>query len=283
MTITNPEPILHPPATAVREPGPIIGERLTRRAVSTVLAVIALLTFTFSFGNVWALGLRLSVPTWIAPLIGPAVDLSVAGLLIAVRHLALNGATPDQLREARLLVVFSGVVCLALNVAEPVIDHAYGRAAFDAVSPMLLLGWAQVGPTLLRHIHALRQPPCPAPADTPGAPAAADVVTAPPSTSADRRRSALAGRTIGADLSRRERPRTEQSPGGRRTIRISAQVLAEARRIDREHRAAHDRPASAATLRSRLHIGGPESNHLVKIVRGRLPDPTKKPATRRIA
>jgi hypothetical protein len=62
-------------------------------------------------------------------------------------------------------------------------------------------------------------------------------------------------------------------PGGR-TIRISAATLAAAKTIDGEHRGHNGHPASAATLRRLLRIGAPESNHLVKILRGRIPAPS---------
>jgi hypothetical protein len=44
--------------------------------------------FAFGFGNVWALGRSLGVPAFVAPLVGPAVDLSVVGLLIGIWHLS---------------------------------------------------------------------------------------------------------------------------------------------------------------------------------------------------
>ncbi|GAB3657264.1 hypothetical protein GCM10027589_17250 [Actinocorallia lasiicapitis] len=130
-------------------------EAFTRRTVTSILAGIAALTFLFSFGNIWALGRRLGVEPWIAPLVGPAVDLSVIGLLVAVRYLALRGVSPNQLRQARALLVFSGLTTLALNTAEPTLRGEYGRAAFDAVGPLLLIGWSEVGPGLLREIHRL--------------------------------------------------------------------------------------------------------------------------------
>jgi len=77
------------------------GERVTLAAVTAILALIALLTFAFSFGNIWALGLRLGISGWIAPLVGPAADLSVVGLLIAVRYLSLRGVEGHKLRLAR--------------------------------------------------------------------------------------------------------------------------------------------------------------------------------------
>ena len=53
--------------------------------------LITALTFAFGFGNVWALGRALGVPTFAAPLVGPAVELSVAGLLIGIRHVSMAG------------------------------------------------------------------------------------------------------------------------------------------------------------------------------------------------
>ncbi|MGP4111603.1 hypothetical protein ACTWP5_11870 [Streptomyces sp. 4N509B] len=57
------------------------------------MATVVGLTFLFGFGNVLALGLRLGVPAYVAPLVAPAVDLSALGLLLGVRYLALNGAS----------------------------------------------------------------------------------------------------------------------------------------------------------------------------------------------
>ncbi|MBE1574305.1 hypothetical protein ACFORH_34840 [Amycolatopsis roodepoortensis] len=50
-----------------------------------VLGVIVGLTFLFGFGNVLAFGLRLGVSGRVAPLVAPAVDLSVLALLGASR------------------------------------------------------------------------------------------------------------------------------------------------------------------------------------------------------
>jgi hypothetical protein len=41
-----------------------------------------------------------------------------------------------------------------LNVADPLVTGDYGKAAFDAVGPLLLIGWAEVGPDLLRALTA---------------------------------------------------------------------------------------------------------------------------------
>ncbi|WP_410575613.1 hypothetical protein [Amycolatopsis sp. cmx-4-61] len=127
------------------------------RAVSVIMGTVVGLTFLFGFGNVLSLALRLGVPVWVAPLVAPAVDLSVLGLLLGIRHLALAGASPDVLRPARRLLIFASAVTLALNVAEPLVAGEYGRAAFDAVGPLLLIGWAEVGAGLLQAVSAASQ------------------------------------------------------------------------------------------------------------------------------
>jgi hypothetical protein len=54
----------------------------TREAVTMIMGVIVGLIFLFGFGNVLSLGLRLGVSGWVAPLVAPAVDLSVLALLL---------------------------------------------------------------------------------------------------------------------------------------------------------------------------------------------------------
>lgn len=55
--------------------------------------VVVGLTFLFGFDNVLNLALRLGVPVWVAPLVAPAVDLSILGLLISWAEVG-----PDLLR-----------------------------------------------------------------------------------------------------------------------------------------------------------------------------------------
>ncbi|GAB3568567.1 hypothetical protein GCM10027445_18990 [Amycolatopsis endophytica] len=52
------------------------------QAVTVIMGVVVGLTFLFGFGNVLNLALRLAVPVWVAPLVAPAVDLSILGLLL---------------------------------------------------------------------------------------------------------------------------------------------------------------------------------------------------------
>ncbi|MFD8491808.1 hypothetical protein [Amycolatopsis sp. NPDC059657] len=97
----------------------MIGERASvARLVSVLMGVVVGLTFLFGFGNVLSLALRLDVPGYVAPLVAPAVDLTVVGLLISTRHLAEAGASAEVLRAARRLLLGAGVVTLALNVTD---------------------------------------------------------------------------------------------------------------------------------------------------------------------
>lgn len=113
------------------------------------------LTFLFGFGNVWALVSRLGVSEWVAPLVAPAVDLSVMALLLGTRYIALRAGTAEHLHPARRLLVHLRVLTLALNVTDPLIAGHFGKATFDAVGPLLLIGWAEIGPGLLHDISAV--------------------------------------------------------------------------------------------------------------------------------
>ncbi|MET7996957.1 hypothetical protein ABZU76_39390 [Amycolatopsis sp. NPDC005232] len=202
------------------------------------------LTFLFGFGNVLNLALRLGVPLWVAPLVAPAVDLSILGLLLATRHLVLRGAPPGALRPARRLLIFASVVTLALNVAEPVVAGQFGKAAFDAVGPLLLIGWSEVGPGLLQAIGAI--------------------------TNAHSRDESVAPKPIAdadGDALETPSPFSEDVPNNEVVCRAPEVLLARARREDAAHRAARQRPISAEALRARLGVGAGRARQLVKVVR----------------
>ena len=124
--------------------------RGTARTVTLTASVIAVCAFTFSFGNIWHLALAWGIPAPIAPLVAPMLDVSVVGLMIAIRQLALRGIPARQLLSARLLMLACAATTWGLNIAQAVIDHRWGAVIIDSVAPALLLGWAEVGPTLLR-------------------------------------------------------------------------------------------------------------------------------------
>ena len=129
---------------------------LVRRAISFAVLVIAALTFAFGFGSGLSLGLKLGTPGWMAPLVAPAVDLTTLVLIVSIQYMRSNGVT-NRLLGPRLLLVFAGLTTIVLNIAVAVLEHHYGRAAFDAISPLLLLGWAEVAPGLLALLHGPRQ------------------------------------------------------------------------------------------------------------------------------
>jgi len=225
------------------------------KLVTAMIGIVVALTFLFGFGNSFALGLRLGVPIFIAPLVAPAVDLSVVGLLLGIRQLALNGGPAKVQRSARRLLIFASLVTLALNIAEPLIAAHYGKAAFDAIGPLLMIGWAEVGPDL---IHAMQTtgpstyPPAPPTADDPYASTVIDQPAKPTQ--------ALEARRIGAPSTSGTPPRNE--PAAR-----EQDLLHRARAEDVLHWQHHQRPISAETLRKRLHIGAPVARKLVTQLR----------------
>jgi hypothetical protein len=156
---------------------PVAGGVFARRVV-TIAAVLAVAAcFGFSFGNVLELGRFLGAPDWVAWLIDPAVAVTVAGLVVGVRHLALHGVPGAAMRPARGMLAAAGLTTLSLNIAAALFARGHGSTAlnvvadrmaasgsiwwrvgaagYDAIAPLLLLGWAEVGPWFLRHFHAL--------------------------------------------------------------------------------------------------------------------------------
>ncbi|MER7683763.1 DUF2637 domain-containing protein [Streptomyces sp. NPDC097610] len=220
-------------------------DRITQRTITAVMIVIAALAFVFSFGNVWSLALRLGVPGPIAPLIAPMVDLSVVGLLVALRYLSLRGLPADQMTAATRLMHFSGLLTLALNVAEPIVAGHYGRAAVDAVAPLLLLGWGSVGPQLLRAFHTVARPAVPAPV--------LDEIDSQPETATEASRPA-APLTLPAPAP--IAPQIAPAPAAP-AVKVPEPLLTEARSIATSHRTEHGEPITAAQLKTRLGIGLP--------------------------
>lgn len=240
-------------------------DRITQRTVTVVMGIIAALAFVFSFGNVWALALRLGVPGPVAPLIAPMVDLSVVGLLVALRYLSLRGVPAAQMRSATRLMHISGLLTLALNIAEPLAAGHYGRAAVDAVAPLLLLGWGAVGPQLLRAFHTVTTPdtaPAPAPATAPAnetaptpAPAPAVVESRPQANPAP-----VAPTPAPAPVV--PRPAAPAPVPAAPAVKVPEPLLTEARSIAESHRTMHGEPITAAQLKRRLGVALPMATAL---------------------
>jgi hypothetical protein len=154
------------------------------------------------------------------------------------------------LRPARRLLIFASVVTLALNMAEPLVAGEFGKAAFDAVGPLLLIGWSEVGPGLLQAIGA-----------TSRMPVASEIDRHEQAVQSDSDEGASeAGQELGKDVPRQR--------DGRAVVgRTPEALLVQARREDAAHRAAHQKPISADTLRVRLGVGATRARQLVKNVR----------------
>jgi len=229
--------------------------KITLQAVTLIMAAVVGLTFLFGFGNVWTLALRLGVPPWVAPLIAPAVDLSVMGLLLGTRYLALHGARHDQLRPARRLLIFSSLMTLALNVTDPLLADQMGKAAFDSVGPLLLIGWAEVGPGLLQAISGVREGTrWPSPDEGAGQHLSSVDTT-------------VKGGADARPWNDAEGASEDQAWPGVESAGNEDDLLDRARREDARHRDEHRRPISAETLRKRLRIGAGRSRMLVAIIR----------------
>ena len=198
-----------------------------RRAVTSVAFVIAGLAFAFGFGNGWQLGLALGVPGWIAPLVASAVDFSVVTLLATIQYLRGSG-TASRLVGPRLLLIACGLVTCALNTVRPLLDDQVGRACFDAVAPLLLIGWSEVGPRLLGLLHALAASQQAAVPDRP----------VPSATGPD------------------------GQPG------LSAELVERAGQLAREHHEATGKRITRDALRAELRVSNEVAGRLIKQVRG---------------
>ncbi|WP_410655248.1 hypothetical protein [Amycolatopsis sp. lyj-112] len=229
------------------------------RFVTVMMGLVIGLTFLFGFGNVLNLALKLQVPVFVAPLVAPAVDLTVLGLLVGTRHLALSGASDDVLRPARRLLLAASAVTLLLNVADPVCAGQWGKAAFDAVGPLLLIGWAEAGPGLLRALSAANTE--------------LGSVQLSTSSSAEPKGGGVEQAARYSTLSD-ERVRVVS----RRIADLDGELVERARRADVEHWRRHQRPISAETLRKQLRVGARTSRALVAVVRPEnAPDSTTNP------
>jgi hypothetical protein len=217
---------------------------ITRNAVTAIIAITALISFVFSFGNVTLLCLSVGVPRVIAWLVSPAVDLSVTGLLLGINALvqrrpASGFPTRVRLWKLRLMLCCCGLLTLALNTAGPATHHRLGAALVSAVLPVLLLGWSEVGPSLLHQLYAV-------PHAAPAAELARHV----------------------ADLAEQKE---EADPGPTSAVLpvVPAGLLALARSLDIEHRQANQgRPISRDALKSKLSCSTDRASALIKILRG---------------
>lgn len=196
---------------------------------------------------------------WSRPTTDRCRDLRFRGHSEQRGDLALAGASADLLRPARRLLMFASVATLALNVADPLVASEFGKAAFDAVGPLLLIGRAEIGPGFLQAInasgvtHEEQEPSGVTQADS-IAPAGTDSTDEPTQPEA-----------TAENLVPRDRRKMSQQ-------RPPEPLLEQARQKDAAHRVAHQRPISAETLRMGLGIGAARARHLVRTLRAEYQD-----------
>lgn len=156
-------------------------------------------------------------------------------------------------------MILSSLMTLALNVTDPLLAGQNGKAAFDAVGPLLLIGWAEVGPGLLQAISGAgggtsREPER---GEAPECPVGhAAVMVEQEAVSVDHAHVLVPD---GDD----QRSRFGSGGDG-----LLERALAE----DAWHWETYQRPISAETLRKRLHVGAARSRMLVSMVRSQRTD-----------
>ena len=222
-----------PVAGAAQPPGQArLGDALTRHAVTAITAAIALLSFGFSFGNVTLLALSLGIPPRIAWLVSPPVDLSVIGLLLGLRSLTQRGYPAERLRKPAWMLRLCAAITIALNTAGPAMRHQIGAALVDAILPILLMAWGEVGPWLVRELYAVTQ---------------------------------------AAPQPEQEHAKQQEEAAGKPPVRapvvLPAGLVERARMLDAEHRKAHGRPISRDKLKVTLAISTDRATALVGLIR----------------
>jgi hypothetical protein len=139
-----------------------------------------------------------------------------------------------RLWKLRLMLCVCGLLTLALNTAGPATHGRLGAALVSAVLPVLLLGWSEVGPSLLHELYAIPQA-------VPDTRQASD---------------------------RTEDKKADVKPIAATPLRLPPGQVAMARSLDAEHRQANrGRPISRDTLRSQLGCSTTRASAIIKIIR----------------
>ena len=249
---------------AAAVPAPRSGERFARRVVTGCAVLVMAACFGFSFGNVLALGRYLAVPEWVAWLVAPAVDLTVVGLIVGVRHLSLRGVEGPRLRPARLLLVAAGLATWALNTAHALFVRGHlGVVAYDSLAPLLLIGWAEVGPWFLRQFHLAAAPALSIPGPT--GPAEARTPAG-----ADPHQAQTGGQQV-VEPTADQHPQLARAAAGvgrrraaaGRTAAGEPALLDQARALNADHWQAYGRQISRDKLRAALGIGATRAERLL--------------------
>ncbi|GAA0505959.1 hypothetical protein GCM10010390_06090 [Streptomyces mordarskii] len=139
-------------------------------------------------------------------------------------------------------------------MTDPLLAGQNGKAAFDAVGPLLLIGWAEVGPGLLQAISG-------AGSGRSSESEKGDV----PERSVEHAAVMVEQKSVDID-----QPHVLASMEDDRRSQLGAdrdELLERALAEDALHWETYQRPISAETLRKRLHVGAARSRTLVSTVR----------------
>lgn len=127
-------------------------ERVTFAVVGVVFLVMPAGAFAFSFGNVGLLGVHHEIDPRIAYFVGPIIDLSTVGALVAASYLSSRGASFKDVWPVHVMSMLCGLVMLALNCGDALSNGQYVAAGIDGVAPSLLIGWGLLGPYLIKRM-----------------------------------------------------------------------------------------------------------------------------------
>jgi Protein of unknown function (DUF2637) len=231
--------------------------RWVRRATTASVVMLAAIAAVVSFRHMHALTLAHGETAFTAALI----PLSVDGMIVASSMTLLADSRAGHAGGLLpwLLLVTGSAASLAANVAvaEPT---AYGRA-IAAWPSFALIGAYELLMRQIRHTAtaaaAAAAPDTPAVVAAPGL-AAGTWAGPDPAVPGPKIDSKIVTMTAVGPTSRR-RPASPVTGPARPT---SAELLAQARRIDATHRRQRGRPASAETLRTSLRIGATAARRL---------------------
>jgi Protein of unknown function (DUF2637) len=231
------------------------GDRWIRWTTTGSVVLLAAIAAMVSYRHMHTLTLAHGESAWTAALI----PLSVDGMIIASSMTLLadsrTGGPGGRLPWALLAVGSAASLLANMAVAEPTV---YGRV-IAAWPSFALIGAYEL---LMRQIRG-----------------AANRLAVDSRAGTAQAAEKASGRPVDRPVPASDGASGEsgrvgvRSAGGRRRPRrFDADLLARAHRLDADHRARYDRPASAETLRVQLQVGASSARALKDLLRGRVAD-----------
>jgi hypothetical protein len=161
-----------------------------------------------------------------------------------------------------LLLVAAGLATWALNVAHALLVRGHlGVVAYDSLAPLLLIGWAEVGPWFLRQFRA-------AAASEVSMPGRSGQTPVPTTARADHEQARAGGQPV-KPMGQPGRPARAGGGVGARPAAAAQTAVGEqalldrARTLNAAHWQAHGRQISRDKLRAALGIGATRAERLL--------------------